>query len=104
MPLFPRLTSHSADWQGLDYLNVTDTNSSVSVDAANTTVPIRVAVTLRNTVAMAGQYVVFDADGSFMMDKRTGEVTSIQEDDKGSYLMDLWVPVGKNAPLFSWQA
>ena len=58
MPLFPRLTSHSAEWQGLDYLNVTYTNSSVSVDAANTTVPIHVAVTLRNTVAMAGQYVV----------------------------------------------
>ena len=38
----------------------------------------------------AGHQVAFDPDGSFVRNKRTGEVNWMREED-GNFLMDLWV-------------
>ena len=42
-------------------------------------------------ICEAGHTVVFDQTGSFMYNKRTGEVNYFRE-DSGNYIMDVWVP------------
>ena len=38
----------------------------------------------------AGHQVVFDADGSYVRNKRTGEINWMREEN-GNFIMDLWV-------------
>ena len=38
-----------------------------------------------------GHMVVFDKDASYILNKQTGEVNQLREDD-GNYMMDVWVP------------
>jgi len=42
-------------------------------------------------ICAAGHRVVFDDDGSFIMNKTTGEVNWLREED-GNYVLDAWVP------------
>ena len=55
----------------------------------------------------AGHVVVFDDDGSFIMNKRTGEINVLRECN-GNYLLDVMVPPPKEverlAQSFCWQA
>ena len=39
----------------------------------------------------AGHVVVFDEDGSYMLNKLTGEVNYFRE-EAGNYMLDVWVP------------
>jgi hypothetical protein len=39
----------------------------------------------------AGHRVVFDSDMSFILNKCTGEVNMLREDD-GNFMLDVWVP------------
>ena len=39
----------------------------------------------------AGHLVMFDEEGSFIMNKTTGEINMLREDD-GNYMLDVWVP------------
>ena len=42
-------------------------------------------------ICEAGHTVVFDASGSFMIDKTTGEVKYFRE-EAGNYMLDVWIP------------
>ena len=54
-------------------------------------------------VCKNGNRVVFDDDGSYVENKRTGEKIVIEEDD-GDYVLDVWVKLGKEEePPFGGQ-
>ena len=40
---------------------------------------------------MAGHRVVFDSEMSFILNKATGEMNVLREED-GNFLLDVWVP------------
>ena len=42
-------------------------------------------------ICQAGHTVVFDDEGSFIMNKNTGEVNWVREED-GNYMLDAWIP------------
>ena len=42
-------------------------------------------------ICQAGHTVVFDDEGSFIMNKNTGEVIWLREED-GNYMLDAWIP------------
>ena len=42
-------------------------------------------------ICQAGHTVVFDDEGSFIMNKNTGEVNWLREED-GNYTLDAWIP------------
>ena len=42
-------------------------------------------------ICAAGHVVVFDDEGSYIMNKRTGEMNWLREED-GNYMLDAWVP------------
>jgi len=42
-------------------------------------------------ICQAGHAVVFDDEGSFIINKTTGEMNWMREDD-GNYMLDAWVP------------
>ena len=42
-------------------------------------------------ICAAGHVIVFDDDGSFILNKSTGETNWLREED-GNYLLDVWVP------------
>ena len=46
-------------------------------------------------VCKNGNRVVFDDEGSYVENKRTGEKMVIEEDD-GDYVLDVWVKVGQD--------
>ena len=41
-------------------------------------------------ICQAGHTVVFDDEGSFIMNKKTGEVNCLREED-GNYMLDAWI-------------
>ena len=45
-------------------------------------------------VCKNGNRVVFDDEGSYVENKKTGEKMVIEEDD-GDYVLDVWVKLGK---------
>jgi len=47
-------------------------------------------------ICQAGHAVVFDDEGSFIINKTTGEMNWMREDD-GNYMLDAWVPPPENA-------
>ena len=47
-----------------------------------------------NRVCKNGNRVVFDDEGSYVENKRTGEKMVIGEDD-GDYVLDVWVKLGQ---------
>ena len=42
-------------------------------------------------ICQAGHAVIFDEEGSFIINKTTGEMNWMREDD-GNYMLDAWVP------------
>ena len=40
---------------------------------------------------MTGHVVVFDSEGSYIMNKTTKEVNALREED-GDFMLDLWIP------------
>ena len=42
-------------------------------------------------VVVVSDVVVFDAAGSYIMNKESGEVNMLREED-GNYMLDIWVP------------
>ena len=46
-------------------------------------------------VCEAGHAVVFDEEGSFVINKYTGEVNMLREEG-GNYMLDIWVPPNGN--------
>ena len=54
-------------------------------------------------ICQAGHTVVFDGEGSFIMNKNTGEVTGLRAED-GNFMLDAWIPPpqqGSNKTMFS---
>ena len=49
---------------------------------------------VRQEVCKNGNRVVFDDDGSYVENKKTGERMTIEEDD-GDYGLDVWVKLGQ---------
>ena len=62
------------------------TMRSMKVQAAPVTKPL--ASVMR--IVKAGHVVVFDDDSSYIMNKRTGEINVLREED-GNYMLDVWV-------------
>ena len=42
-------------------------------------------------ICSTGHIVIFDDDGSYIINKSTGESNALREDD-GNYMLDVWVP------------
>ena len=42
-------------------------------------------------ICQAGHAVIFDEEGSYIINKTTGEMNWMREDD-GNYMLDAWVP------------
>ena len=42
-------------------------------------------------ICQAGHYVIFDEDGSYIVNKATGESNWLMEQN-GNYMLDVWVP------------
>ena len=63
------------------------TQRMLSVTAAPVTKPLLSVKQLNTT----GHRVIFDSDGSFIMNNITGETNALREDD-GNYMLDVWVP------------
>ena len=42
-------------------------------------------------ICAAGHVVVFDEDGSYIINKNTGELNMLRE-EAGNYMLDLWIP------------
>ena len=63
------------------------TRRSMKMQAAEVSRPLASV----KRICDAGHTVVFDETGSFMYNKRTGEVNHFRE-DSGNYIMDVWVP------------
>ena len=40
---------------------------------------------------ITGHVVVFDSEGSYIMNKTTREVNALREED-GNFMLDLWIP------------
>ena len=56
-------------------------------------------------ICQAGHVVVFDEDGSYIMNKTTGEINWLREDD-GNYMLDVWIPPAAamiRGQDFAWQ-
>ena len=49
-------------------------------------------------VVKAGNRVVFDADGSYIENKTTGEVTPLME-QRGLYKLKMWIPKDQTHPF-----
>ena len=62
------------------------TTRSMKVQAAPVTKPL--ASVMR--IVQAGHVVVFDEEASYILNKRTGEVNLLREED-GNYMLDVWV-------------
>ena len=41
-------------------------------------------------ICKAGHYVIFDEDGSYIMNKVTGELNLLREQN-GNYMLDMWI-------------
>jgi len=41
-------------------------------------------------IVQAGHKVVFDDEGSYILNKTTGEINMLREED-GNYMLDIWV-------------
>ena len=59
---------------------------SMKVQAAPVTKPL--ASVMR--IVQAGHTVTFDSTGSFILNKVTGEINQLREED-GNYMLDIWV-------------
>ena len=53
--------------------------------------PVAKALGSVSKICAAGHAVVFDADYSFIMNKATGEINWLRE-EQGNYMLDVWVP------------
>ena len=72
---------------------------SMRIQAAPVTKPL--ASVLR--IVQAGHVVVFDAEGSYIMNKESGEINMLREEE-GNYMLDVWVPpMGNEASGFPRQ-
>ena len=60
---------------------------SMKIQAAPVTKPL--ASVLR--IVQAGHTVVFDSTGSYIRNKKTGEINALREED-GNYMLDLMIP------------
>ena len=55
--------------------------------------PVAKALGSVKRMCSSGHRVVFDDDGSFMLNKMTGELNWFREED-GNYMLDTWIPLG----------
>ena len=52
-------------------------------------------------ICQAGHYVIFDEDGSYIMNKATGELNWLREQN-GNYMLDGWVPPPSQTSGNAW--
>ena len=69
---------------------------SMKVQAAPVTKPL--ASVLR--IVQAGHMVVFDNAGSYIVNKKSGEINMLREED-GNYMLDVWIPPMDEASGFT---
>ena len=56
-------------------------------------------------IGMAGHVVVFDEGASYILNKTTGDINWLREED-GNYMLDVWIPPAKEMSAdqdFAWQ-
>ena len=62
-------------------------------------------------ICAAGHTVVFDSEGSYIINKQTGELNWLRNDN-GNFMLDVWDPppaaidpymIGKDKSPFRWQ-
>ena len=53
-------------------------------------------------ICQAGHSVVFDEDGSYILNKIAGEIKWLREDD-GNYMLDVWIPPASLADPNAWR-
>ena len=51
-------------------------------------------------ICEAGHVVAFDEDGSFILNKMTGEINQLRE-ESGNYMFDVWIPPKSTTTSFS---
>ena len=54
-------------------------------------------------IFQAGHCVVFDEDGSYILNKIAGELNWLREDN-GNYMLDVWIPPAFLADPNAWQS
>ena len=52
-------------------------------------------------ICQAGHYVIFDEDGSYIMNKVTGELNWLREQN-GNYMLDVWIPPPSASSGSTW--
>ena len=55
-------------------------------------------------ICQAGHAVIFDSEGSYIVNKSTGEINWLREDN-GNYILDVWIPPPEalQDQGFAWQ-
>ena len=48
-------------------------------------------------MVQAGNRVIFDTDGSYVENKRTGEWSDIAVNERGQYILKMWIPKAQDA-------
>ena len=64
-----------------------------------TAAPVTKPLASVKKICQAGHRVIFDEEGSYIVNKRTGEVNALREED-GNYMLDMWVMPGDEGPIF----
>ena len=54
-------------------------------------------------ICQAGHYVIFDEEGSYIMNKVTGELNWLREQN-GNYMLDVWIPPPSLASANTWHS
>ena len=54
-------------------------------------------------ICQAGHYIIFDEEGSYIMNKVTGELNWLREQN-GNYMLDVWIPPPSLASGNTWHS
>ena len=54
-------------------------------------------------ICQAGHYVIFDEDGSYIVNKATGELNWLRE-QRGNYMLDAWIPFSSQTDANTWRS
>ena len=54
-------------------------------------------------ICQAGHYVIFDEDGSYIVNKATGELNWLRE-QSGNYMLDVWIPPSSQTDANTWRS
>ena len=54
-------------------------------------------------ICQAGHYVIFGEDGSYIVNKATGELNWLRE-QSGNYMLDVWIPPSSQTDTSIWRS